>query len=399
MSAADEARALLGGLSPAAFLREHWQKAPRLIRGALPGYRAPLAPEELAGLACEPEVESRLVLERGPDDAPWHLRRGPFSEKDFTALPPSHWTLLVQEVNKYLPQLADLLDRFDFVPGWRVDDVMVSYAPEGGSVGPHVDQYDVFLLQGLGRRRWSISAAPVAADNRVPGTELDVLRDFTPEHEWVLEPGDMLYLPPGVAHHGVAVGDCMTLSIGFRAPSEADLVRLFYDHAAEQLSDAQRYADPDLRPPAHPGEIDAAALARVREIVRRPRLSDAEIDRWFGSYVTEPPLGQGLAPRPETVPAEAFAAALRAGRALRRSDYGRYAFIERGTDGVLLFIDGAERRCAPELAPLVALFCDRRAYSAAELLPWLERPAGAALLHELYARNALYFEDEADDEP
>ncbi len=397
MSHADEPLALLGGLSRSGFLQRYWQKTPRLIRGALPDYRAPLSPEELAGLACEPEVESRLVLERGPEGAPWHLRRGPFGEDDFTRLPRSHWTLLVQEVNKYIPALADLLDRFDFIPGWRVDDVMVSYAAEGGSVGAHVDQYDVFLLQGLGQRRWSIDTAPVTPANRVAGTELDVLREFTPEQEWVLEPGDMLYLPPGVAHHGVALGDCMTLSIGFRAPAEADLVRLFYDHAAEQLNDAQRYADPALYPPAHPGEIDADALARVRDIVRRPRLSEAEIDRWFGSYVTEPPLGQGLAPREEPIPAAEPAAGVRAGRPLRRSDYGRYAYIERGPEGVLLFVDGRERPCAPTLAPLVALLCDRRRYAPAELAPWLERPEAAALLRELYCRNALYFEDELED--
>lgn len=210
---------LLGGLSAAQFLREYWQKQPLLIRKAMPHWRDPLSPEELAGLACEPGVEARLVLQRA-GVGPWSVRHGPFSEADFLTLPETHWTLLVQDAEKQAPALlGDFLEPFRFIPDWRCDDLMISYAPTDGSVGPHWDQYDVFLLQGKGRRRWQISTQPLQPDNLLPDTELRILCDFTPEQEWLLEPGDMLYLPPRVAHHGVAVEPCLTYSIGWRAPA------------------------------------------------------------------------------------------------------------------------------------------------------------------------------------
>ncbi|WP_187300613.1 cupin domain-containing protein, partial [Mizugakiibacter sediminis] len=204
------------GMPPARFLREYWQKRPLLIRGAFPDFAPPLTPDDLAGLACEELALSRLVLRDRRRDR-WTLRNGPFDEAAFAALPRSDWTLLVQDVDKWDADVAALLRHFRFLPTWRVDDVMVSYAADGGGVGAHVDQYDVFLLQGLGRRRWSISADPRAPKDFRDDVELKQLRTFAPTHAWLLEPGDMLYLPPGVPHDGVAVGPCMTLSVGMRA--------------------------------------------------------------------------------------------------------------------------------------------------------------------------------------
>ena len=171
---------VLGELSPAQFLAEYWQKQPLLVRGAWPGFQDPLTPEELAGLACEEGVESRLVLEQG-GEKPWEVRHGPFVDDDFLKLPDSHWTLLVQDVEKHIADLAALLEPFRFIPDWRIDDLMISYAPPAGTVGPHVDDYDVFLLQGQGRRRWQISRRPVEPDNCLPDTELRILREFVPE--------------------------------------------------------------------------------------------------------------------------------------------------------------------------------------------------------------------------
>ena len=168
-------RPLLGGLNPARFLADHWQKKPLLVKNALPGFTSPISPDELAGLACEEEVESRIVLEcDGPQ--PWALESGPFDEDRFAHLPETHWTLLVKEGNRYLPELVTLLEQFNFIPNWRIDDIMVSYAPAHGSVGPHIDQYDVFLIQGLGQRRWQISTDPVADDNVIPGIDLRIMR-------------------------------------------------------------------------------------------------------------------------------------------------------------------------------------------------------------------------------
>src|SRR5690606_2927331 len=198
------------------------------------------------------------------------------------ALPPSHWTLLVQDVDKWDADVAALLGHFDFLPSWRVDDVMVSYAEDGGSVGAHVDQYDVFLIQGLGRRRWQISTdaeAPMAFREDV---ELKLLREFKPTHDWLLEPGDMLYLPPGIAHHGVAEGECLTFSVGMRAPAVAELVTDFVGFLAERMPEELRYSDTGIAPAQAPGEIDDTALEKITQTLRDSLAVDASLLRcWF----------------------------------------------------------------------------------------------------------------------
>ncbi|MFB6273326.1 MAG: cupin domain-containing protein, partial [Salinibacter sp.] len=245
--------AVLGDRSPADFLDTYWQTRPLVVRDALPNFRSPLSPEELAGLACEEDVESRIVLEEGGEH-PWELRHGPFLSEDFLELPETHWTLLVQEVDRLIPEVGALLDHFRFLPDWRLDDVMVSYAPTHGTVGPHVDNYDVFLLQGAGHRRWKIGTAPVEDDEIVPGLDVRILADFEADEEFVLGPGDLLYLPPRVAHYGVSTDDaCMTYSIGFRAPRHQDLVANFLQHAVDTIDPDARYSDPDLTPVDHPG--------------------------------------------------------------------------------------------------------------------------------------------------
>ena len=193
------------GMPAVEFLGRYWQKRPLLIRQAFPGFESPVTPDDLAGLACEEIAPSRIVVHRPRGDR-WELRHGPFAEGDFARLPKTRWTLLVQDCDKLLAEVGALLCEFRFVPDWRLDDVMISYAVDGGSVGPHLDQYDVFLLQAQGRRRWSISVDPRAPTEFRPGLPLKLLQSFLPTHDWVLEPGDMLYLPPGVPHHGVAVG-------------------------------------------------------------------------------------------------------------------------------------------------------------------------------------------------
>ena len=254
-------RALPLGMSATRFLREYWQKRPLLVRGAFPAFADPLTPNDLAGLAGEELALSRLIT-RLPRDR-WRLRTGPFGAADFARQPKRDWTLLVQDVDKWDADVRGLLDRFDFLPSWRIDDIMVSYAVDGGSVGAHVDQYDVFLLQGLGRRRWRISTDAAAPNEFREDAEIKLLRTFTPTHEWLLDPGDMLYLPPGVPHHGVAVGECLTYSIGMRAPSLAEMLFDFAETFAEMLPEELRFSDPDLAPTTNFGEIDAAAFARV----------------------------------------------------------------------------------------------------------------------------------------
>lgn len=256
---------LLGGRQPRAFLSRHWQKRPLLLRAALPGFRDPLTPRALLDLACHAEVESRLVFVRG-GRKPYQMIEGPQDPRRLRRLPPANWTLLVQGVDRLVPRVAALLDLFSFIPRWRIDDVMVSFAVRGGTVGPHVDNYDVFLIQGRGRRRWQVQRRPDRSLRR--GLELQVLRRFEADATWVLEPGDMLYVPPGVAHYGVALEECLTYSVGFRAPSHRALVALFAERLIESIPEHRLYRDPDLRPARASRGVARRALDRMQEIIR-----------------------------------------------------------------------------------------------------------------------------------
>lgn len=281
---------LLNGLTPAQFMAEYWQKKPLLIRGAIPGFKGLLTPDELAGLACETELPSRLI-QFDPESAHtgqgWQVTQGPFEEDDFAALPAQHWTLLVQGLNHLLPEAQALLNHFNFIPTARLDDVMVSYAPTGGGVGPHIDSYDVFLLQGAGRRRWSISQQK---DLRlIPEAPLRILSHFVSEQEWVLEAGDMLYLPPNVAHWGVAEdNDCMTYSIGFRAPAARELAVEFLDACRQESMPDELYQDRELQPVTDAAAIDSAMVERVGDMLKRLSWQQEQLGPFLARYFTEP---------------------------------------------------------------------------------------------------------------
>ena len=255
-------------LEIASFMKRHWQREPLLVRGAFPRFVDPLSPREVLACAGSADVQSRLVRRRG---ARWSLEHGPFPPAKLRALPRRDWTVLVQDTN-HLSKAADrLLQRFDFIPHARIDDVMVSYAVPGGTVGPHVDSYDVFLLQGHGRRRWQVSRQ--RDRSLVPGLPLKILARFEPESEWVLQAGDMLYLPPGVAHEGVAQSECLTWSIGFRAPSDAEIVSGFLDFLQERAPTPGHYGDAGARPTANPGEIPQAPPVRRRRALQTVSVS------------------------------------------------------------------------------------------------------------------------------
>ena len=219
------------------FLSEYWQKKPLVIRQALPDFVNPLSPDELAGLALEEEIESRLVFET-PDKKPyWHLKSGPFFENDFNTLPKTHWTLLVQGVDRIIPEVYELLDHFNFIPQWRIDDVMISYAALNGSVGPHYDNYDVFLYQAKGRREWSLTTQNCNTENYIKDLELRIMNQFDIEERFILEEGDMLYLPPHVGHYGISLSDeCMTYSFGYRSYQGQELWDSLGDYLSEKGS-------------------------------------------------------------------------------------------------------------------------------------------------------------------
>ena len=273
---------MLGDLSADAFLRRYWQQEPLLIRKALANYQSPISADELAGLALESEVESRLVECQGRD---WTLKHGPFTEEDFLSLPEKDWTLLVQGVDLWVPEVQALLSQFAFLPPWRLDDVMVRFACPGGSVGPHFDQYDVFLLQVEGQRRWQIGGRCSSETPMRDDSPLRILKEFEADEEWLLEPGDMLYLPPGVAHWGVAETECLTYSIGFRSPSIADMLGDLSVELMTQGYDAH-YRDPALTPNMASLNIDQAFIDQAKRQLWQAINDDDLISDWFARFMT-----------------------------------------------------------------------------------------------------------------
>jgi 50S ribosomal protein L16 3-hydroxylase len=272
---------LLGNITPQQFLRDYWHKKPLLIRNAIPGFSPLLSRDTLFELAEQDDVESRLISHF---DQHWQMQHGPFSK--LPSVKKKDWTLLVQGVNLHDDAADKLLQQFRFIPDARLDDLMISYATDTGGVGPHFDSYDVFLLQAHGQRHWRISAQKDLS--LIDGMPLKILRNFQPEEEFVLEPGDMLYLPPHYAHDGIAVGECMTYSIGFRAPSYQELGEAFLQFMADSIDLPGRYADPDLNTTTHPAEIASAMLKQVSEQLSKVRFTDEDITIFLGEYLSEP---------------------------------------------------------------------------------------------------------------
>ena len=274
---------ILGDLTADQFLAEYWQKKPLLIRNAIPNFEPPIDGDDLAGLSLEAEVESRLVI--GDD---WALEHGPFEESRFASLPEQNWSLLVQGVDLWVPEVADLLSSFDFLPSWRVDDIMVSYAEDGGNVGPHFDYYDVFLIQGEGQRHWQIGQHCSEADLHTDSTALKMLKNLEVSDEWTLNPGDMLYLPPKIAHHGVAIGQCTTFSVGFRAPAATEMLD---DLATELLSrdlTPNHLQDPPLNAAMANEPISGAYIQQVKELLQQTLDDEQMLGEWFAQFMTEP---------------------------------------------------------------------------------------------------------------
>lgn len=359
----------LAGLSNAEFLRRHWQKKALFARAALSAYAGMITREQLFQLATQEHVESRIVSRARQR---WQVRHGPFAQREFLRLPSSGWTLLVQGVDQVLLQASHLLREFDFLPFARIDDVMVSYATPGGGVGPHFDSYDVFLVQGQGERRWQVSSQRDLS--LVPDAPIKILSAFKPSREWTVSPGDVLYLPPGWSHDGIALTDCITYSVGFRAPTDHELASRFLDFLQDRLELDGRYSDPDLAPTRRPGRIPSALVTHSARTIAQVRWSSGDVAEFTGCYLSEP--------KPNVVfqkPARALASATFAQRvqahgvALARASRMLYY-------GTRVFMNGEvvepERSAARELMRLA----DMR-----ELRPPIELDqAGWGLLYDWY---------------
>ncbi|MDH5612276.1 MAG: cupin domain-containing protein [Gammaproteobacteria bacterium] len=327
-----------GEVSLDVFLSDYWQKKPLLIRNAFPNLPNPVAPEELAGMACEEGINARLIIEKD-DVEPWSVQHGPFDEDDFSHLPETHWTLLVNDVEKYIPEAKTLFDQFRFIADWRKDDMMISYAVDGGSVGPHLDAYDVFLIQTYGQRNWKISYQH--CNQFIKDIDLKILAEFNPDEDWLLNPGDMLYLPPNLAHYGVAKGPCMTASVGFRAPSVRAMTSEFAEFIANQTATTLRYTDPNIQLQNHPSEISTSALNTVKNLLNQKLIfDDSMLKQWFGEYITDTRSSNQLSETNRNIiNFETLKKRLKTQEDIHQSPFSRFLFT-RDKDTALLFVDG-----------------------------------------------------------
>jgi 50S ribosomal protein L16 3-hydroxylase len=381
------------GLTQQQFLDEYWQKKPLLIRQAFADFESPITPDDLAGLACEPDIESRLIEEHGPE-GPWQVTHGPLADEDFARLPATHWTMLVQDVDKHLPELQYVLDPFRFIPDWRRDDLMISYAPKYGSVGAHTDGYDVFLLQAIGIRKWQISDKPLHDVELIAGLSVQIMADFDAANEWNLKPGDMLYLPPHYAHHGVAQDDCMTFSIGFRAPSQTDLLDAVINSLLENGVAKGRYADADLQVPKHHSEIDSQAVGRLKALLH-DTIEQAEplLAHALGKYVSETKLSlvslaeQSMTDLPTIEEVNSLFAA---GEVLTQSLYHRFAWSKQG-EVATLYLAGEAYELEGDSSNLLELLAESEQLNCEDWLQIKSNPLAADLLCQLIAEGGWYW--------
>lgn len=337
----DKQHKQLSNVDASEFLATSWQKKPQLFRQAIENFAPPLSPDELAGLALEADIESRIIIQDGNQ---WHLHHGPFDENFFQSLEGKVWTLLVQSVDHWIEEISELKAYFDFLPRWRLDDIMISYAPIGGSVGPHFDQYDVFLLQTSGERLWQIGQHCKDSDEHL-ASDVKVLADFEESERHLLKAGDMLYLPPSVAHHGVSQSDdCMTISIGFRAPSTLEALDRLVLNLGEQLTSGDRYKDPEL-PLNHPNQIDEQSLAQLQTLIESAIKQPEIIAKTFGELMTEKRHANESQDLDEVN--TYFVKALDA----------RLAFIEQAEE-ILLFANGQSLSVDNNLSDFVQWVCD-----------------------------------------
>lgn len=366
--AVPDLKALLGGMSPTRFFREYWHKKPLLVRNAVPNLERVLDGAGLMELACREDAESRLVRAMKKN---WQVQHGPFEPDELAALPKRDWSVLVSGVNMLIPEGDALLNAFNFAPYARLDDLMVSFAPPGGGVGPHFDAYDVFLIQGLGRRRWEISGQDDL--ELVDDCPLRILKRFRVDQSWELDPGDMLYLPPQYAHNGVALTDCMTWSIGFRTPTAQEMATQFLVYLQDSICLDGVYADPDLTYSTHPGRIPDAMAAGLKDMIRKVRWQDADMDDFIGRYLSEPKPNVFFDPPTRPASLERFHGRIRSDGvrldARSRMLYRRNVF----------FMNGERVEIDRDLTPALRQLADRRALPSGN-----HDEALASLLYDWY---------------
>ena len=346
---------IFNNISADEFFKNYWQKKPLLIKNAVKDIESPMDADELAGLACEPEIESRLVLETG-GEKPWEVIAGPLSEKTLTSLPESNWSLSVQGVDRLVPEVSNLLSYFKFLPNWLLDDILVSYAPDKGSVGAHIDNYDVFIIQAQGRRRWLLGGKPEYNEEYEEGLDIRLLKSFEPEHEWELSTGDLLYIPTRFAHHGIAVGECLNYSVGYRAPTDGELLRSLSNWAMEKDLSEKFFRERNPAVQESPGEVTEKSLAAIAEHMKT-LIDTPDFKLWFGEYISEPKTFYAPFEPELHLSSEELAKRLEGGEVLESAESLKRCWID--SEQPALFMEG-ERIEVPEAcgSEVLALLCD-----------------------------------------
>ena len=381
----------LGELTVEEFIADYWQQKPVCIRNGIAFQEALIAVDELAGLALESEVESRLIENKG-DIKNWQVIHGPLTEADFSKERDFPWTLLVQGVDCFVPEVHDFLAKFRFLPSWRLDDLMISYATKGAGVGAHYDRYDVFLIQGEGQRQWQIGQTCSENSALMAHDQLSLLADFELSEEFILNPGDMLYIPPLVAHKGVAISDaCVTYSVGFRSPSYGDVLTTFADECSMAISADLRLKDHGFT--TNSGEISAADIHGLMQLMR-DQITPENVAQWFGKHSTEakyPALdiaeeAMDLAEL-ESIISDAYGV-------LRVSEGVRLAYTWQGDGGLTLFVQGEALPCPPDATAFVEAISNQWLLEVDEIAPLVEKDAAKAMLLILHNQGYLYFADD-----
>lgn len=380
-------------ISLTTFLTEYWQKKPFVFRNALPHFNNPLSPDELAGLALEEDVESRLVYETPQQKPYWHLKRGPFNEQEFTTLPSSHWTLLVQGVDRIVPEVYALLDHFNFIPQWRIDDVMISFAAMHGSVGPHYDNYDVFLYQAKGCREWSLTTQDCNNENYLQDLELRIMKRFEVEEHLILEEGDMLYLPPHVGHYGISQSEeCMTYSFGYRSYQGQELLDSLGDYLSEKAAFTDLYQDPNWSELKNTAEITDSAWKSARHLLQHILNDEQTMKSWFGCFATRlDQQAEQQLPLPleddELIELSEFINELKTVNMLYRDASCRFAYSEDNA----LYINGCEWDIDSVNPELIRLVANQRFITNESFKPYLTHQENQLFLYELWKLQWLNF--------
>jgi 50S ribosomal protein L16 3-hydroxylase len=357
---------MLGGLTYQEFLSEYWQQKPLLVRQAFDGSPVDISAEELAGISCDTTAPSRIVIEHG--DTPWTSLFGPFDDDTFANLPPSHWTLLVNDLERYFPELRQISSEFHFIPDWRLDDLMLSYATRQGSVGPHTDEYDVFLIQTAGKREWKIDSREKYDTDILEDCSLSILQNFNADNAWVLTAGDMLYLPPNMPHHGIAQDDhCMTLSVGFRAPSQRELIYNWVDSIADSPEFKLRFNDKKRKVQRNAAEISQHDIDLLSKLVTEGLdTKKSTLSHWLGKYLTETKGEVEIEYGQEKKPTQPSY--------YERKNWLRLAYIE-DEKTIHFFADGEHFTLTKDAKEAVLYLCDHHIYTPSFIEKYSKLPA------------------------